>query len=412
MEKKKVLLVGDHPFLFTGNGNMMSTMLDQINWNQFDVSCFLIGDLDPRSFSMYDKLEVPWIPAASMGAGDRYGYKKLISVLKRNKIDILLFVGIDIFTYSPAFDAIKKVQERNPFQWTVIAPYDATFARGDHIQWFHYPDHVLVYSKYGFDKLSKYVDNVKYFRPKLAYSENYTPLSKEDKQSIQDTMFGMDTSDKVIFGFIGPNQKRKNIPRMMKGINDFLASGRTDVLFYLHMDIGQGRYNIPQLISDYKNLEGLTFYNSGDFKVSPMEMSRLYNCLDFYMLFSHQEGLSWTPLEAMLTGVPCLLSDTTAHKDFIPNAIFVEQNETDHLLQQTEFGTGHVETRACSSNSIFHALRKAYDMKKNSEEGSEEYDTLVRNGKKFADEWVKGCDNINDFLNEIKDTKNTKLELI
>jgi glycosyltransferase involved in cell wall biosynthesis len=317
----------------------------------------------------------------------------------------VVFVGIDLFTYAPVFDHIRKLRNEVGFKWICIAPYDLPTIRNDYIKLFSIPDQVYVYSKFA-ENLLSYEEtlDVKYFRPPLYNADTYQVPSPDEKNELRKIVFGSQFGlDTTLFMFVGANQRRKNIPRMLKGFATFLTNeikqgNDPNCAFYIHMNINRGVYNIKQIINDYPILRKYIYYNQKENHVSlPQEMPKLYQCADVYVNVSHHEGLSWTPIEAMLCGVPCILSDSTAHLDFNnnPGIYFVEQADLGFVLQFSSYGECLLECAACNHESIADALSDMYCMH---QEDHAVYKTMSNECKKFANKWVQEVHNINDIL--------------
>lgn len=396
LDKTKVLFVGEHPYMYTGNGNMINALLQDINTEEYQVSCFLVGDVDTRIIDPFEQFPFPVIPAHQSTTNDRWGVHKLLALLNTHKFDKVVFVGIDIFVYAQIFEHIKKIQKQENFDWIVLAPYDLPYLRDDHLTLMQYPDKVWVYSEYAYNLLQEDFPEVGYFRPPLMYADKFTRPTIEEKSEIRKKIFGPDkSSSTTLFSFVGVNQKRKNIPRMIKGFSELIKSGRVDAALYLHMNTSQGTYNIAQLVHDY-GLQGFVYHSDASNKTLPTKLPFVYKCSDFYVNFSHHEGLSWTPIEAMLCGVPCLLSNSTAHKDFT-ESLFVPQNEMGFVDQWTQFGPALIETNACSNHDIYNTLIDAYDMH-HSQAFKTHYDTLCDRAQDFAARWISETDSVQKLL--------------
>lgn len=50
--KKKILLVGEHPESFTGNGHMMAELVKHIDRTKFDFSVFAVQVVSSKTFSI------------------------------------------------------------------------------------------------------------------------------------------------------------------------------------------------------------------------------------------------------------------------------------------------------------------------------------------------------------------------
>ncbi len=84
--------------------------------------------------------------------------------------------------------------------------------------------------------------------------------------------------------------------------------------------------------------------------------------LDCYVLLSRGEGFSITPREAMALGVPCILSNNTAHKTICDSG-YVSWVPCPYVVDSCSFGLGGLPVRDfdCSAKDTQWALRDMYE---------------------------------------------------
>lgn len=111
-----------------------------------------------------------------------------------------------------------------------------------------------------------------------------------------------------VFGCSAGFWVKKNYSLLLEAFAS-LFKNNPDVLLKLHGRSGQDLKNIQRKIKELglKNVQLI----SGP--LSRSEYIKFYNSLDAYVLLSKAEGFSITPREAMARGIPCILSDNTAH---------------------------------------------------------------------------------------------------
>jgi len=396
-EKEKILFVGQHPEGNTGNGNMMQACLDQINYSKYNVKVFAQGE-PPIELTrdIFEENNTPYelIPAFHRDTNDSWGKQKLLAFLETANLDQLIFVGIDIWRYAEIFPRIKQISLQNEFAWKVLVPYDAFNIRHDWINWLKYPDKTYIYSKYGYDMVKDHVPNAEYFRPSLLYKDILEPAMTEEKKDLRSKIFPDVTEDITILGFIGNNQLRKNILKLLWGFSTVLQD-RKDVVLYIHTNNPNNVYNIQQLVRDFDLPDASVRHNGASRPLLPEEMSVIYKCLDAHILPSIQEGLSWTVIESKLAGLPSIISRCTAHLDYEneDSIFFIDCDETDYLPLMTEEGPAYVPTLSCSPTSIADAIDAFLASKDHAE-----IDYLQSTAIEFGKEWTEMCDDISKIL--------------
>lgn len=402
MTKERILFVGQHPDAYTGNGNMLYACLQQVDREKYDICAFVQGEtpveLMKDPFSKEDSDPCTYISAQS--GNDIWGKQKLINLLHSLDIDQLVFVGIDIWRYTDIFDHIEKIKAKREFVWKVIVPYDLTHVRDDWVQWLNRPDYVFVYSKYGYEMLKKHVKNLSYFRPTVRDKNLYLPEREEDRKTRQKQLFPDITDDVTVFGFIGANQIRKNILKMLRGFSLALRerkkqTGKEDMILYMHMDTVKGVFNVEQIAKDIELPDAVLRHNGQSRKFFPREIAVMYRAFDVHLLFSMQEGLSWTVIESKLAGTPSIISNTTAHLDYYikSNGIIHCVPDTEDMLPlMTESGPAYVRTESCSSKAICNSILQYMAIKNKKK--------LREDAANFGAVWCSTSDDISKVLEQ------------
>lgn len=408
-KKEKILIVGQNPKLFTGNGNMLQACIDQIDKSKYDICAFLKGEapmeISPDPFTEDFSFDFNFIQAEANN--DPWGKQKLVDLIYLFDFDQLIFIGIDIWRYSETFQTIKKIQNTKNFQWKVIVPYDLPYMRDDWLEWYKYPDMVFVYSEYAFQELWMLEPNIEYFRPPLRFQELFTRPKKAEKKEIRKQLFPDIDENTAVFGFIGANQARKNILRLMWGFSKAVKRreeqfGKTDMLLYMHMDNVNGPiFNIERLVHDFELPDAVVRHNGKSRRLFPEEIATVYKTFDAHLLPSLQEGLSWTVIETNLTGVPSLISANTAHLDYIDytndprdiGIIPIEMDDTCNLPLMTASGATNIAAQACSPDAICEAILEFMNIK-----DAEKDEILSKNAREFGVDWCDNCSHISQVL--------------
>ena len=402
--KMKVLLCGEHPYCRTGNGNMMRAILAQIDYEKYEVVCYVAGQADPRCFDPFKKL--PYSIITSNAENDPLGINLLPSLLETSDFDLLFMIGVDIWNYIPILKYIIQLKKVKKFKWGALFPYEFLTPREEILKVIKQIDYPFVYSRYGRDILKSKDPRVKYFRPPLLDSDKYYQKSKKEIKYFKNRKFANLPNDAFIFGFIGPNQYRKEPHKVLKAFSKAIKRIKRPVYLYMHTQL-TGIYDLNQLVLDFNiDPERLLAKHPNNYYDSDW-MCDIYNVLDSYICTSMQEGLSWTVVESMLCGTPIIASDSSAHKELINNSIgtLVPCHETGMLPIVTERGGCLVEAPSCNVDMIMEAMIKTVNESEVMKEDDSRY--CVQRGK----EWLNGVNNINFVFDEMIQEKEKQISI-
>lgn len=390
-----ILLVGEHPQGISGNSHMMAATVRQIDTSKHNVAVFAAGmfrnvklwQMNPK-VQVIDGMDLEMDePTGAVTRYDSWGGKRLMNTLSTLSLDLVVFVGIDVWRYVPFFDQINQIRAKNRFKLGAIFPYDLPYLRSDWLAWISFFDYPMVYSKFGYKLLKPRLPKVDYYRPALFEAEKFKTFSAEDKLRCRRTYFPTVPEDFLIFGFVGKNQFRKDPQRLIKAF--MLAKKQyPKMTLYLHVE-PRGVYNLEQIMNDYGG-------QTGDFVVHPgvgfdtEKMVNLYNSFDCLINCTMNEGLSWTVVEAQLCGVPVIASDSTSHTELLENGggILVPCKELAYLPVITRGGSSWVETNACRLDAMVNAILTMARSKEERQKYSEE-------GTRIGREWVAGVSDFN-----------------
>ena len=400
--KHKVLICGEHPNSHSGNAHMLNATLNQIDYDKYEVVVFAANEADPINIDFFQTQKYKLITSTRFDAGigiDNFGLSSLSRVLATQNFDILLMVGIDLWQYAPVIHEIARLCKTRKIKWSAIFPYDSPYKREEWIYWMNLVDFPCVYSKFGYNLLKNDVENLRYYRPPLYDNELYTVLESKDKVLYRGKYFAATDPKDFIFGFIGPNQFRKEPQKILKAYAQIKNKTDLHPCLYLHTEL-KGVFNLEQYAKELNMCTGDILAKQPGSKHSTQDMVGIYNTLNAYINCAMQEGLSWTVLEAMLCGTPCILSDTTAHKELIEGgcAYPVPCEQETFVPIQTTNGPSFIEAKGCKVEDISKAMFEVMNSHKLRTD-------LITCGMNKVKEWLAGVSDINNLFEDITTTK-------
>jgi hypothetical protein len=284
---------------------------------------------------------------------------------------------------------LQEWQKRKHFALVSIFPYDLPTVRKDWVQLFNFFDIPCVYSEYGYSALSPHVKNLRYYRPPVADSMLFHKMGHEDRMKIRR---GINVDDDVfLFGFVGPNQFRKDPQRLLIAFAE--VRKQTNSAIYLHMDF-EGVFNINDITNSLKFSRGDIFAKKQGMRYNRQQMVHVYNAIDCLVNCSWQEGLSYTVLEAMLCGTPVIGTSTTAQTELLTDAgMIVPCRERAYIPLIGSSGPFMYDAQAPLVENITHSM---LTMVQNEALRTE----LAKKGEEKAKQWLTGVSDINALLTD------------
>ena len=399
-----ILLIGEHPNSFTGNGHMMAALLERIDYSKYNTSIFASTRAGVQLDAFQKKPSYQLIEGG-LSSEDPWGCSQLLNTIYQSEPDVVMFVGLDLWRYVVIYDQLIELKNTKNFIWVSLFPYDFTYFRSEWTDWLEPVDIPLVYSEYGLNELQKYDKRVRYFRPPLYEFEKFVPLSKEKRMEKRESVFQTIGEETFLFGFFGVNQIRKDPMRLIKAFFN-VKKILPNVSLYLHTEAEQGVYNIKDYLSQLGNKMGDVFIKKRQSVCITTALSDLYNVCDCLVNVSLQEGLSWTLLEAMLCNVPIIAANNTSQLELLgagcPTGYPIECTDIAYIPIQLPSGLVQIEAKACNLKSLETAMQTIAEDK-------ELRNNLIENGFKFVKKWLAGVSDINVLLDEVTATKKNSI---
>lgn len=392
MSKKRIFLVGEHPYGVSGNSHMMQAIIDQLDTERYSAVCY--SETPPTlPHDLFSFPKVPVIPP--IDPGDQFGTRRLIEMLSTTSFDMLLTVGVDLWHFSSIFESLLKLRKSKRFVFASIFPYDLNHLRDDWAVWIRELDVPCVYSEYGFNLLKDHVPNLQFYKPPLAYSDLYFPRSEEERMRLKRKHFSGEDKGRFIFGFIGMNQVRKDPQRAIRAFFE-LKKEIPDISLYFHTNIQHGVYNISQYIEDCGGKRGDILIKNQSLVYPEPLMSEVYGAIDCLLNTSLQEGLSWTLLNAMLSKTPIVAANNTAQVELLEGGcgFSVNCDEIAYLPVVCGSGVTHVETQSCNFSELVTNMRNVVKNVSLREQ-------YVENAYKKVLKRIEETSNVNDLLDSV-----------
>lgn len=142
--------------------------------------------------------------------------------------------------------------------------------------------------------------------------EIYYPFKQVQRDKIRED-FGI--TDEFVVGFVGRQQERKNMMALVIAFANF-AKDKDDARLMINTTMDK--------YSDFNLIHLVKFLGIGDktfivkqqgYKES--EIAEMYNVMDVYFTTSCSEGFNLPVLEAQACGVPCVVSNYSAHVELV-----------------------------------------------------------------------------------------------
>ena len=350
--KKKILFVNEASFVSSGYGiygkEILKRLHDSGKYEVAELACY--GAKDDERFSgewkYYHNLpnsdEENNIYNSSSTA--QFGAWKFEDVCIDFKPDVVM----DIRDYwMMAFESSSPA--RPYFNHIMMPTVDAYPQKQEWIDVYMTGDAILTYQDWSGFVLNKQTGNQIKWRGSAspAASEEYYPLSREDRMSIKESL-GLGPNIKVL-GTIMRNQRRKLYPTLFKHFRAFLdETGRNDVVLYCHVSYPDNGWDLPYYIQKY-NLSSKVFltYNCNEcgnsfpshfqdavchcikcgqraagcasvqFATSEETLNKIINMFDLYVQYANSEGFGMPQCEAASCGVPIMSVDYSAMSDIV-----------------------------------------------------------------------------------------------
>jgi len=310
-KKLKIISYGDNPYVSTGYGQVWLNLLSRWCKLRPDWAFYHLGwqnrDRPHKTLEGYTMLP--------MGKKE-YGFDTVFENLMKYKPDFLVTL-CDVGWQSGFIEGVRQAKINGwKGKWVAYTPVDTDAWAMTWDEVFKEPDINVAMSKFGETKLKEHsVENIITI-PHGADIETFKPI--EDRNSLKQK-YGL--AGKFAVGFVGRNQVRKMLDRLMLAFKNF-SKGKDDVVLVLHTDMEppQQGWSIPYLqwkfqIADKLKLTKGNLDIDARQRIQPEGMNEIYNMMDVFCYATGGEGFGLPGLECQASGVPLLMTDCTTAYD-------------------------------------------------------------------------------------------------
>ncbi len=164
------------------------------------------------------------------------------------------------------------------------------------------------------------------------------------------------TTRDFVFGFSGIDIHRKNVKLLVKAFANVFGN-KSDVSLVLHFRSGEDIYRAKQMIRKSKCHNIKIIYKA----FTRAEYEDFLTSLSCFVLLSKGEGFSIVPREALAAGIPCILSNNTAHKIICDTGyVAAVKSEIVERAYSKKLGKERGSMFNCNIKDVQKALRDVY----------------------------------------------------
>ena len=322
-----------------------------------------------------------------------YGYDVVFPNLMQHQPDFLVTLA-DVGWQSGFIEGVREAKKQGwRGKWIMYTPVDThAWAMGwDEI--FKQPDINVSMAKFGKQQMSLHgIDNTL-----LEHGVDLNAFKPVEDREVVKKRFSL--NNKFVVGFVGRNQTRKMLDRLMLAFSHF-AKNKSDVILLMHTDeepSGQGwsmkymqwLYKIEDKISLTKT--GLDIYSRQN--IGENMMNEIYNMMDVFCYMTGGEGFGLPGIECQSAGTPLLMTDCSTALDLCRDENKIPVLKDAYGRDVVNVGTNGVDFKIPDDMAAAELLEKRYiewkEGKLDARRKEAREFALQYNWDGIADKWIK-----------------------
>ena len=227
------------------------------------------------------------------------------------------------------FNELLNKHETFPFtSWIHYVPVDSIFTIAQDMKKFYIACDVIIPTTPGGEKCLRENGIICHkFIPHSIDTNIFYPMDKSELRK----EYGF-SNDDFIVGYVGRNQMRKNIDKMLKMWSEFIKIiPNSKLLLHTNVDDNERTFDIKKLC-EYLGITD-SVHITTQYPSSDEDLNIFYNLLDVYLSTSMAEGFNFPAFEAMSTGTTPVLTDNVPHTFLLS---LIPEDIKKNLLIKTE----------------------------------------------------------------------------
>ena len=305
--KKKIFMIADHPYAPSGVGTQTKYVIETLlKTGKYQIICF--GGAVKHQDYKPQKTE-QWGDDLIIFPVDGYGTQEMVrSLLWIHKPDMLWFMTDPRF-YVWLWDMENEIRSLVPMVYYHV--WDnfplPKFNRNFYLS----NDYIATISKVTDEIVRNVAPEIETkYVPHAVDTEIFRPLEEEEINAIREQHFGKDHKKKTIFFWNNRNARRKMSGSLLWWFKTFADKvGRENTKLILHTDSKDPNgQDLDAIIQELGLTDGTVLLSRE--KITPQDLSRMYNIVDFTINISDAEGFGLATLESLSCGTPIIVNMT------------------------------------------------------------------------------------------------------